>query len=205
MRILIACECSGKVRDAFIAKGHDAMSCDILPTRSHGPHYQGDVFDIIDDGWGMMIAHPPCTFLTLAGVRWLYHPEDTHLPSCERRRHPKYPLRMLDFVQGVEFFKRLQEANIDKICIENSQPLQLATEMVGRYTQKVQPWMFGEAYTKGACLWLKNLPALIPTHGKGDYEKITAKCHHESPGPDRAMKRSDTYQSIADAMASSWG
>src|SRR5690606_5277640 len=164
---------------------------------SLGPHYQGDVLDIIDDGFDLLIAHPPCTYLTLAGARWFYDPKDKSKP------HPKYPNRWQDREEAIEFFLQLKNSSIPKICIENSQPLGYVTERVGGYTQKVQPWMFGEPYTKGACLWLKNLPELIPTHDKP--KNIIAKCHNESPGKDRWKRRSTTYPCIANAMAEQWG
>lgn len=191
MKVLVACEYSGIVRDAFIAAGHSAMSCDLRPTERPGPHYQGDVRNVLYDGWDMMIAHPYCTFNTLAGIRWMYHPEDTHLPAGERRRHPQYPNRMADFLEGVEFFNTLKNAPIAKKCLENSQPHGLAMQHIGRYSQIVQPWMFGDPFTKGAALWLEGLPRLVPTHSKRDYEKISAACHLASPGPDREREKQD--------------
>jgi hypothetical protein len=207
MRILVACEFSGRVRDAFTARGHDAMSCDLRPSETSGVHYQGDVRDLLKTPhkWDMLIAHPYCTYNTLAGIRWMYHPDDTHLPAAKRRRHPNYPGRMEDFEKGIEFFKLFQNSNIPYVCVENSQPHGLALDRLGRYTQLVQPWMFGQPYTKGACLWLKNLKPLVPTHKKTDYPKIEAACHMASPGPERERERSRTYQSIADAMAEQWG
>jgi len=190
MRVLIACEYSGTVRDAFIARGHDAISCDLLPTDKPGPHHQGSVLDILDDGFDLMIAHPPCTYLCLSGARWFYD--------------DRYPNRMHDFQQAVDFFKALQTADIDKICIENSQPMGRTIQQVGRYTQVVQPWWWGELFTKGAYLWLQNLRKLVGTV----YEKpdnVVATCHNEAPGPERGKKRSVTYQSIANAMAEQWG
>lgn len=204
MRVLIACEYSGRVRDAFRRLGHDAISCDLRETEQPGPHYKGDVRDILNDGWDLMIGHPYCTFNTLAGIRWMYHPDDTHLPAEQRRRHPKYPNRMDDFLVGVEFFNALKNAPIPCIALENSKPHGLAMHHIGRYDQIVQPWMFGEPYTKGAALWLKNLPKLVPTHTKADVGKIIPACHLASPGPDREKERSRTYQSIANAMADQW-
>jgi hypothetical protein len=207
MRILIACEFSGRVREAFRAKGHDVLSCDVRPTEILGPHYQGDVRDVLYEAWDMLIAHPPCTYNTLAGVRWMYHPDDTHLPAEQRRRHPSYPDRMERFEEGVAFFKLFSEAPIPKICVENSQPHGLAMSRLGRYTQCIQPWMFGDPYTKGACLWLQGLPPLQPTHRRyADYPSgLEAECHSMSPGPDREKKRSRTYPAIAAAMAAQWG
>lgn len=205
MKILVACEYSARVREAFRAKGHDVTSCDLRPTEVPGKHYQGDVRDILYDEWDMLIAHPYCTFNTLAGIRWMYHPEDTLLPPEQRRRHPQYPNRMDDFLEGVAFFNTLKNAPIPKICLENSQPHGLAMQHIGKYTQIVQPWMFGDPYTKGAALWLKGLPPLVPVYGKSDYDRISAACHMASPGPDRERERSRTYPAIARAMAEQWG
>lgn len=203
MRVLIACEYSARVRDAFRKFGHDAWSADFEPCEGDPQyHHQGDVLEIIDQRWDLMIAHPPCTRMTLAGAFWLYHPEDTDLPHEARRRHPRYPERMDQLLADAEFFNKLKNANIPKICLENSQPHGLAMELVGRYTQKVQPWMFGEPYTKGACLWLKNLPPLKPT--KIMHERKPA-CHHASPGPNRWKERSRTLLGVANAFASQWG
>lgn len=186
MRVLIACEFSGRVRDAFLRRGHDAMSCDILP--SDGPHYQGDVLDILDDGWDMMIAHPPCTFLTLSGARWF--------------GDPRYPSRYEDRELAIGFFQKLQAAPIEKIAIENPQPLGYVMERVGRYTQKCQPWWFGEPYTKGLCLWLKNLPPLFATDIVNEREPAVWKM---SPGPERQKERSITYRGFAEALAEQYG
>lgn len=209
MRVLVACEYSGRVREAFAKRGHEVLSCDLRPTEqdtsNRSKHYQGDVRDVLYDGWDLLVAHPYCTFNTLAGIRWMYHPEDTHLPAEQRRRHPQYPNRMRDFEEGVEFFNLLQDAPIDRICLENSQPHGLAMSRIGRYTQTVHPWMFGEPYTKGACLWLKNLPKLVAKTKKSDFSRIEAACHNASPGPDRERERSRTYQGIANAFAEQWG
>ena len=205
MNVLIACEYSGRVREAFRRRGHYAMSCDLRQTEIDGPHYQGDVRGILGWGWDLMIAHPYCTFNTLAGIRWMYHPDDTALPAEQRRRHPRYPNRMRDFLEGVEFFMTLMAAPIPHICLENSKPHGLAMSYIGRPTQTVQPWMFGDPYTKGASLWLKNLPVLTPTHSKANYPEIFSECHFASPGPDREKERSRTYPAIAEAMAEQWG
>jgi len=138
MRVLIACEYSGTVRDAFVAKGHDAMSCDLLPTDKAGPHYQGDVFDIIGDGWDLMIAHPPCTYLTNSGVTWLH----------------KDPSRWAKLDDGAAFFKALLNADIPMIAVENPIMHKYAKERIGgtKQTQVVQPWMFGHLEQKATCL-----------------------------------------------------
>lgn len=206
MRILVGCEYSGRVRDAFRGMGHEAWSCDLRPCEADPQwHIQGDVLDILDQGWDMMIAHPYCTYNTLAGIRWMYHPDDTHLPADQRRRHPNYPDRMEKFLEGVEFFNKLWNAPIPKICLENSQPHGLAVAHIGRYTQIVQPWMFGDGVTKGAALWLKGLPKLIGGCKKSDYSYIRPDCHYMSPGPNREKERSRTNLAIAEAMANAWG
>lgn len=205
MNVLIACEYSGRVRDAFRRRGHFAMYCDLRPSEQPGPHYQGDVRHVLGWGWDLMIGHPYCTFNNLAGIRWMYHPEDTALPAERRRRHPLWPNRMRDFLEGAEFFKTLMAAPIPKICLENSKPHGLAMSYLGRPSQTVQPWMFGDPYTKGASLWLKNLPPLVPTHMKSDYPEIFAACHSASPGANREKERSRTYLAIAEAMAEQWG
>lgn len=206
MRVLVACEYSGRVSAAFRKMGHVVWSCDLRPSETNSTwHYQGSVLDLLDEGWDLMIGHPPCTYNTLAGIRWFYHPEDTHLPAEQRRRHPQYPNRMRDFEDGIEFFQKLQNAPIERICLENSKPHGLAIERIGRPSQVVQPWMFGDPYTKGAALWLKNLPLLTPTHRLDDYDEVRAACHTASPGPDRERERSRTYYAIAKAMATQWG
>lgn len=187
MRVLVACEYSGKVRDAFIAKGHDAMSCDLLPTDRPGPHYQGDVFDIINNGWDLMIAHPPCTYLCNSGVRWLYTDES----------------RWAKMRDGAEFFKKLMQSNIPLIAIENPIMHKHAINIVGsKQTQIVQPWMFGHGETKATGLWLKGLKELVPTNIVDGREQ---RIHKLPPSKDRWKIRSETYQGIADAMAQQWG
>ncbi len=207
MKILVACEYSARVRDEFRKKGHDAWSCDLRECEGDPAfHIVGDAVEAAhSQEWDMLIAHPYCTYNTLAGIRWMYHPEDTHLPAEERRRHPKYPNRMNDFLDGVAFFNKLASAPIKMKCLENSIPHGLAMKHIGRYTQIVQPWMFGEPYTKGAALWLQNLPPLVATHKKSDYEKIIPECHYMSPGPDREKERSRTRPCIAKAFADNWG
>ena len=142
MRVLVACEYSGTVRDAFIAKGHDAMSCDLLPTDKPGPHYQGDVFDVINDGWDLMIAHPPCTHLAVSGARW-------------------FKDKVTEQAEALDFVQRLMNAHIDRICIEN--PVSIISSRIRKPDQTIQPWQFGHGETKRTCLWLKGLPKLVPT------------------------------------------
>ena len=188
MKVLIACEYSGRVRDAFIKKGHDAMSCDILPTEVEGPHYQGDVLDVLDDGWDLMVAHPPCTFLSNSGVRWLYSQEG----------------RWQKMLEGADFFRTLCLAPIEKVAVEN--PVQhkhaVAAHGCGRQTQSIQPWQFGHGEVKRTCLWLKNLPPLEPTD---IVEGREARVHRMPPSEDRWKHRSTTLQGIANAMAEQWG
>jgi hypothetical protein len=195
MRVLVACEYSGRVRDAFIAKGHDAMSCDLLPTDVPGPHYQGDVMDILADGFDLMIAHPPCTYLSNSGVTWLHRQEG----------------RWQKMRDGALFFKSLMEAEIDRICIENPIMHKHAVDVIGRrQDQVVQPWMFGHMEQKATCLWLKGLPELQPTNNVKEKmmelpDNERQRLHYLPPGPDRQKLRSLTYQGIADAMADQWG
>lgn len=193
MRILIACEYSGTVRDAFIRAGHDAMSCDILPSDAPGPHYQGDVLDILKDGWDMMIAHPPCTHLAVSGAK--------HFAKkiADGRQQAA-----LDFVQA------LMDAPIPRICIEN--PVSIISTRIRKPDQIIQPWMFGHEATKTTCLWLKNLPALMPTkivdRGKRHITKSGRSLpdwYNLPPSEDRWKIRSATFPGIADAMATQWG
>ena len=182
MRILVACEYSGTVRDAFRALGHDAMSCDLLPTEKPGPHYQGSVFDILYDNWDMMIAHPPCTHLAVSGARWW---KDKRAEQADA----------LDFVRTL-----MDCRHIPRIAIEN--PVSIISTAIRKPDQIVQPWQFGHGETKATCLWLKGLPKLVPTNVVAGRE---ARIHKMSPGPDRWKERSRTYQGIADAMAWQWG
>jgi len=202
MKVLIACEYSGRVRDAFIAKGHDAISCDLLPTDSPGPHYQGDVFDIVDDGFDLMIAHPPCTRLTNSGVRWL------HKPPKGKTLEQMWD----DLEEGANFYKKLRDVNIEKKAIENPIMHKYARERIKiGFRQVVQPWWFGEEAFKATGLELIGLPELTPTNkldppdkGTDEYKKWSS-IHRASPGPDRWKIRSTTYQGIADAFAAQWG
>ena len=183
MRVLISCEYSGTVRDAFISQGHDAMSCDLLPTDRGGPHYQGDVFDIIGDGWDLMITHPPCTHLAVSGAR-------------------HFAAKQADGRQTAALFfvHRLLDAPISRISLEN--PVSIISSRIRKPDQIIQPWQFGHGETKTTCLWLKGLPKLIPTdivQGRAD------RIHKMPPSPDRWKLRSTTYQGIADAMAKQWG
>ncbi len=183
MKVLVACEYSGRVRDAFLARGHDAMSCDLLATDVPGPHYQGDVFDILGDGWDLMIAHPPCTDLAVSGAR--------HFAAkiADGRQQ-----RALDFVRA------LLEAPIERIALEN--PISVISSKIRKPDQIIQPWQFGHGETKATCLWLKNLAPLVPTD---IVEGREARVHRMPPSADRWKKRSETYLGIAKAMADQWG
>lgn len=205
MRVLVACEFSGAVRDAFIALGHDAMSCDLLPTEAPGPHYQGDVRDVLGDGWDLMVAHPPCTHLTNSanGSLWSTKPS--------RDDALKGPARWAAMIDGAVFFRELLDAPIPRIAVENPVMVGHAKKIVGReQSQIIQPWMFGHPQKKATCLWLTGLPPLMPTDDvrglmAGKPKSETDRVHYASPGPDRWKLRSLTYPGIARAMAEQWG
>jgi site-specific DNA-cytosine methylase len=181
MKVLVACEYSGRVRDAFTKLGHDATSCDLLDTDTPGKHYKGDVLDIINDGWDLMIAHPPCTHLAVSGARWFK----------EKAKEQE---------EALEFVRVLLNAPIKRIALEN--PISVISSKIRKPDQIIQPWQFGHGETKATCLWLKNLPKLVPTN---IVEGREAKVHKMPPSPDRWKLRSTTYQGIADAMAQQWG
>jgi hypothetical protein len=199
MKVLIACEYSGAVRDEFIKLGHDAMSCDLLPTDSLGPHYEGDVFDIINDGWDMMIAFPPCTHLALSGSQWFKE------KIADGRQQ-----------QGLQFVRDLMNAPIEKIAIEN--PIGIISTQIRKYDQIIQPYMFGDPFQKSTCLWLKGLQPLIATDvvDKGEFkewiDKKTGKKKRQATwyaetwgkGDLRWKIRSQTFPGIARAMAEQW-
>ena len=192
MRVLIACEYSGRVRDAFAMLGHDAWSCDILPTEKPGNHYEGSVLDILDQGWDLMIAHPPCTYLSNAGARFLY---------------PKGILNQDRFKKGLEakeFFMALVNADIPRIAIEN--PIPSKAYGLPQYSQTIQPYEYGHPFQKRTCLWLKNLPKLIPTKIVDERQstKIPGNWFNKG-GKDRQKERARTFEGIADAMANQWG
>lgn len=183
MRVLVACEYSGAVRDAFLARGHEAMSCDFLPTERPGPHYEGDVFDVIDYPWDLMIAFPPCTDLTVSGARWF---ADKRMVGRQQA--------------GAAFFMRLAKADIPMIAIEN--PVGVMSSLWRKPDQVIQPWQFGHGETKATCLWLKGLPPLKPTK---IVEGREGRVLQLPPGPDRWKERSRTFEGIAEAMAKQWG
>lgn len=183
MKVLVACEFSGAVRDAFIARGHDAISCDLLPTETPGPHYCGDVRDILNYPFDLMIAHPPCTHLSVSGAR---HFEAKRLDG---RQH-----------EAVSFFLTLAKADIPRIAIEN--PVCIMSSLWRKPDQVIQPWQFGHPETKATCLWLKGLPPLRPTKIVEGREQRIWKL---PPSADRWKLRSATFAGIANAMAEQWG
>jgi site-specific DNA-cytosine methylase len=181
MRVLIACEFSGVVREAFKKHGHDAWSCDVVESEIPGNHLKCDVLDVIHDNWDMMIAHPPCTHLAVSGARWF-----------KDKQHEQE--------QALEFVRRLMTCCIPKICIEN--PVSVISTHIRQPDQIIQPWMFGHGETKKTCLWLKGLDKLLPTNIVPGRE---SRIHNMAPSPDRSKNRSRTYQGIANAMAEQWG
>lgn len=198
MKVLIACEFSGIVREAFKNRGHDAWSCDLLPTEIPGQHILGDVISVLDQRWDMMIAHPPCTYLTNAGVRHLHS-----IPSRTGRLPKIHGKERWDrMYEAAEFFKKLLEAPIKYIAVENPIPHRYAVNAIGcKYHQLIQPWQFGHGETKATCLWLKGLPLLLPTDIVVGREH---KVHHMPPSENRWKERSRTYTGIANAMAEQW-
>jgi site-specific DNA-cytosine methylase len=198
MRVLVACEYSGRVRDAFLKAGHYAMSCDLLPCDSgaSGDHYQGDVRDILENGWDLMIAHPPCTYLSVSGMHW----------TTRGLRDPQLTEDALDFV------RLLMDAPIKRIAVEN--PVSVISSRIRKPDQIIMPYQFGHDASKKTCLWLKNLSPLRPTNfveprivnGKPRWGNQTDSGQNKlAPSDDRWKVRSETFQGIADAMASQWG
>lgn len=180
MKVPVGCEYSGIVRDAFLALGHEALSCDLLPSERHGPHYQGDVRDILGDGWDIAIFHPPCTHLAVSGARWF-----------------KY--KRQEQAEALDFVRLLMSADIPRIAIEN--PVSVISSHIRKPDQIIQPWQFGHGETKATCLWLKSLPLLRPTQ---IVDGRAARIHHMPPSPERWKERSRTYEGIAKAMAAQW-
>jgi len=181
MKILIACEFSGIVREAFARRGHNAWSCDLLPSERDGQHIQDDVIKHLEEDWSLMIAHPPCTYLAVSGARW-------------------FKDRQKEQQKAIEFFMALINAPVDKIAIEN--PISVMSTVYKKPDQIIQPWMFGHGETKATCLWLKNLPLLKPTHIVSGRE---GRIWREPPSAERWKRRSRTYTGIAEAMAEQWG
>lgn len=197
MRVLVACEYSGRVRDAFIRAGHFAMSCDLLDTDAAGPHYKGDVRDVLQEGWwDLMVAHPPCTYLSVSGMHW----------TTRGLRDPKLTEDALEFV------RLLLGAPVPKIALEN--PVSVISSRIRKPDQIIQPWQFGHNASKKTCLWLKNLPPLQPTSivaprmvdGRPRWGNQTDGGQNKLPPSDDRWKiRSETFEGIADAMAQQWG
>lgn len=182
MKVLIACEFSGAVRDAFAARGHDAWSCDLLPGETDGQHIEGDALNAIKlSQWDLLVAFPPCTHLCVSGARW-------------------FKDKAVEQKSAIEFFMALAGASVDRIAIEN--PIGIMSTRHRKPDQIVQPWQFGHGETKATCLWLKNLPKLIAT---SIVEGREARIHKMPPGPNRSRERSRTYPGIAKAMAEQWG
>jgi len=196
MRVLVACEFSGTVRRAFAARGHDAWSCDLLPADDgSNRHITGDARNHLNDGWDLMVAHPPCTRLCNSGVRWLHTPPPGK--SAEDMQ--------ADLVEGAALFSAFWNAPIERIAVENPVMHRHAKALIEGYrepAQSVQPWQFGHGETKRTCLWLKNLPPLVPTNIVSGRE---ARVHRMPPGPDRWKERSRFFTGIAEAMAAQWG
>lgn len=185
MRVLVACEESGVVRDAFIRRGHDAMSCDLMPSRSPGPHYRGDVFDVVDYPWDLAICHPECTHLAVSGAR---HFEAKRMDGRQQA--------------AVAFVMRLWRAleHVPQVAVEN--PVSILSTVWRKPDQIIQPWMFGHGETKATCLWLRRLPLLRPTNIVPGREP---RIHFMAPSDTRKRDRSETYLGIADAFADQWG
>ena len=183
MNVLVACEFSGTVRDAFAARGHFAVSCDLLPSEAGGPHYQGDVLDLLSGwrDWDLMIAHPPCTHLAVSGARW-------------------FSSKQTEQAIALEFVRKLMAAPVPRICIEN--PVSIIASQIRPADQSIQPWQFGHGEVKRTCLWLKNLPRLRPTDIVGGRD---ARVHRMPPSAERWKERSRTMPGIAAAMADQWG
>ena len=231
LQILVACEESQTVTRELRKLGHQAYSCDLLPCSGGYPewHFKMDVFKVIENNggklqngeevkvngqWDMMIAHPPCTYLAVSGAQWYYHPDDKHLPVDQRRPHPKYPFRARDREEAIEFFITLANVPIKKIVIEN--PIGVMSSRWRKPDQIVQPFMFGDQARKTTCLWLKNLPPLIPTEIVGEGERIYFKSGKSQPKwysdafvkakshEERRTLRSKTFPGMANAMAVQW-
>lgn len=183
MRVLVACEYSGRVRDAFRRRGHDAMSCDLLPTEVSGPHYEGPVEDVLCDGWDLMVAHPPCTHLAVSGSRHFRE------KIADGRQQA-----------ALDFVRLLMAAPIERWCIEN--PVSVISSAIAPPHQIIQPWQFGHGEVKATCLWLKNLPKLRPSRIVQGRE---ARVHLMPPSPDRWKERSRTFEGVAEAMGDQWG
>lgn len=231
MNVLVACEESQTVCTAFRELGHNAFSCDLLPCSGGHPewHFQEDMFNVIERGggqtlsgisefidgeWDLMIAHPPCTYLSVSGARWYYHPEDKHLPIEKRRPHPNFPNRAIDREEAIEFFLKITQVDIRRIAIEN--PVGIMNTIWRKPDQIIQPYMFGDEATKTTCLWLKGLPKLRPTDLVGKGERVVLSSGKSLPKwysdsfntristEMRRTLRSKTFPGMAKAMAYQW-
>lgn len=231
LNILVACEESQTVCKEFRKLGHNAYSCDLLKCSGGHPewHFNCDVHKVIENhggtlqngeevyiegDWDLMVAHPPCTYLSVSGAQWYYHPDDKHLPTSERRPHPKFPNRAKDREEGVEFFMSLANAPIKHIAIEN--PVGIMSKRWRKPDQAIQPWMFGDEASKLTCLWLKNLPQLTPTEIVGHGERIVLSSGRSLPKwysdalslaktpEERRTLRSKTFPGFAKALATQW-
>lgn len=202
MRVIIGCEYSARVRDAFRKRGHEAISCDLLPTEGDPRyHHQGDIFAYLEKTkyrWDLAIFHYHCTYMANSGVQWLHNTPKRPKPGVLYGE-----ARWDALAEAAEIFNRLKNLPIPRIAMENPVPHKYARELIGPYSQTIQPYQFGQPYTKRTCLWLKNLPLLVPT--KILPPPYIAEVHTASPGPDRWMARSRTYPGIADAFADQWG
>ena len=181
MKVLVACEFSGIVRDAFTAQGHDAISCDLLPSEREGKHILGDVRQVLSDGWDLMVAHPPCTHLAVSGARWFRD-------------------KLQEQAQALDVVRELLSAPISRIALEN--PMSIIRSKIRKPDQIIQPWMFGHGETKATCFWLKGLPKLEPTDVVSGRQN---RIHHMPPSKDRWKNRSRTFEGVAQAMATQWG
>lgn len=211
MRVLVACEFSQIVTKAFRDKGHEAYSCDLEPCLINKDwHIQDDVLNHLDDGWDLMIGHPECTYLTITGNKWFYHPDDWYKAEWNRRPHPEYPTRKKDREKAVKFFMDLVNAPINKICIEN--PVGIMSTEYRKPDQIIQPYEFGDPFEKKTCLWLKNLPKLLstsiinpPERARFKSGKSMASWYSNSPPKERSKLRAITFPGIAKCMANTWG
>jgi hypothetical protein len=217
LKILVGCEESQSTTMAFRALGHDAFSCDLLACSGGHPewHYQEDIFNVIPkQDWDLAIFHPPCTFLSVSGAKWMYHPDDKDLPTSQRRPHPRFPTRRQDQLDGLDFVQKLMDCNIPRIAIEN--PVSVISSQIRKPDQIIQPWQFGDEAMKTTCLWLKNLPLLKHTKIVGKGEKVfyaSGKSHAKwyadaialaKTDAERRTLRSKTFQGISDAIADQW-
>lgn len=214
-KALVACEYSRTTANRLESLGFYTVSCDILDPDTAGIHYKGDVMDILNDGWDLLIGHPPCTYLAVSGARWLYHPEDKNLPTDQRRPHPKYPNRQKDKQDALDFFLSLYNADIKYVALEN--PVSMLSSLFRKPDQTIQPYWFGDDAEKKTCLWTKNLPKLTPTN-MIEPTRITVKssgktyskwwwdtCIIPTKNGQRSHVRNKSFEGVADAFRDQWG